>query len=329
MTNDPADASKAIDLDDVYRAAERLDGIAVRTPVIQVPALDAQVGASVFLKAENLQRTGAFKFRGGYNSISALDADERAAGVVAFSSGNHAQAVACAAAMCGSTSVIVMPHDAPPEKMSATEGYGAEIVRYDRYTEDRAEIAAAIRDEQGRVLIPPFDHPMVMAGQGTAALELLDQVGELDALFVCLGGGGLLAGCSTVMNALLPEADVYGVEPATGNDHILSKAAGQRISIDVPKTIADGQQTTTPGVLTWAINRENASDFLVVSDDEIVATMRSLFAEAKLVVEPSGASALAAVLHRDIASLGLSGGRIGVTISGGNIGWDRFASLVG
>jgi len=324
----------AITIDDVQTAADRLRGVAVRTPIVRVPALDELAGARVYLKAENLQRTGAFKFRGGYNTVSALSPEDLDRGVVAFSSGNHAQAIACAAAMSGSTAVIVMPSDAPPEKIVATEGYGARVVLYDRYTEDRADIALAIAADEGRVTIPPYDHPMVMAGQGTVALELVEQVAaagepELAAMFVCLGGGGLLAGSAIALAAVSSETKVYGVEPEAGDDHLRSRVAGERVDIGVPRTIADGQQVSKPGELTWPINNELVTDFVTVTDDEIVATMRVLFDHAKLVVEPSGASALAAVLHGDVAARGLADQAIGVTLSGGNIGYERFQSLLG
>ncbi len=315
----------AIAVDDIHRAAERLAGVAIRTPVVRHAALDARAGAEVFLKAENLQLTGAFKFRGGYNAIRSLDADGLAAGVVAFSSGNHAQAVACAATMCGTTSIIVMPDDAPPEKVAGTENHGATVVKYDRYNESREEIARAIAERDGRVLIPPYDHPQVIAGQGTVGLELVEQVPDIDAIVVCLGGGGLLAGCTTAAKAHDNGIAMYGVEPEGGDDHAQSVAAGARVTIPVPRTIADGQQVTSPGELTWPINSAFVEGFPVVSDEEIVATMKLLFSATKLVVEPSGASALAAVLFRD---LGLAGKRVAVTLSGGNVSLERFANLV-
>lgn len=289
--------------------------------------IDDLCGAHVFLKAENLQVTGAFKFRGAFNAVASLSAAERNAGIVTFSSGNHAQAVAVAATMHGTSSVIVMPTDAPEAKVAATEAAGGRIVTYDRYTEDRAELAEEIRVAEGRTLIPPYDHPMVMAGQGTAALELHDQVPGLDSLVVCLGGGGLLAGCATATAAVAPDCAVYGVEPEAGDDHVRSRALGERVTIDVPRTIADGQMVTAPGELTWPVNDSLTRDFVTVTDDEIVMAMRVLFDHAKLVVEPSGASALAAVLAGRI--VGSSGSRIGVTISGGNIGRQRFFDLVG
>jgi len=314
-------------LDDIHAASDRLAGYAICTPVISNPAIDELCGASVFLKAENLQVTGAFKFRGAFNAVASLSDSEREAGIVTFSSGNHAQAVARAATMHGTTSVIVMPTDAPEAKVAATRAAGGRIVTYDRYTEDRAALAEEIRVAERRTLIPPYDHPMVMAGQGTAALELHDQEPNLDALFVCLGGGGLLAGCATATAAVAPECAVYGVEPVAGDDHMRSRAAGERVTIEVPRTIADGQMVTAPGELTWPITNELTQDFVTVSDDEIVTAMRVLFDQAKLVVEPSGASAFAAVLAGRVA--GVAGQRVGVTLSGGNIGRARFFELVG
>ncbi len=314
-----------ITFDDVQRAADRLSGVVFRTPVISSPSINERVGAEVFLKAENLQVTGSFKFRGGYSAVSGLDDDARASGVVAYSSGNHAQGVARAATLCGSSSVIVMPNDAPESKVAGTKANGARVVRYDRYSEDRAEIANQIANDEGRTIIPPYDHPLVMAGQGTTALELVDQVNGLDALFVCVGGGGLLSGCATVLETLAPEAAIYGVEPEASNDHLLSMAAGKRVTIDIATTIADGQQLGTPGELTWPINQRLATGFVTVSDAEIVDTMKLLFAETKLVVEPSGASALAGLLHA--RNLNLAGKRIGVTLSGGNVSFERFRDL--
>lgn len=311
---------------DIEAAAGRLAGTATRTPVITNAAIDALAGAAVFLKAENLQVTGAFKFRGAFNSVAMLSPDELDAGVVTFSSGNHAQAVARAASLRGSTATIVMPLDAPAAKVAATNAAGGTIVTYDRYTGDRAAIAKEIAEREGRVMIPPYDHQPVMAGQGTVGLELCDQVQDLDAMFVCLGGGGLLAGCATAAAAMAPNCQIYGVEPSAGDDHVRSRAAGERVTIDVPRTIADGQMVTAPGELTWPINNELAAGFVTVTDEQIVDTMRVLFSEAKLVVEPSGASALASVLYGDHD---LAGARIGVTLSGGNIGLERFMSIVG
>ncbi len=316
----------AIGIADIEAAAKRLAGVAHRTPVFTSRTLDDRLGASVFLKAESLQRTGAFKFRGAYNAVSSLSEEERAVGVVTNSSGNHAQALALAASLCGSSATVVMPEDAPPNKAAATEAYGGTLVRYDRYTQDRSEISRGIAEETGRVFIPPYDHPDVMAGQGTTALELMDQAPDLDALVVCVGGGGLLAGCSVVAKAASPDMAIFGVEPEAGDDHRRSREAGKIVKVPVPRTIADGQQTEAPGELTWAINSELVDDFPVVSDDQIIETMRFLFERMKLVVEPSGATALAALLT---GQLDLSRRRVGVTISGGNISAARFGELVG
>lgn len=316
----------AIELADVEAAAARVTPHAVRTPVIESTNLSRQAGAQVFCKAESLQRTGSFKFRGATNAIAALSADERATGVITYSSGNHGQAISRAAGIFGSKATVVMPHDAPAMKRAATEHWGAEIVEYDRYGEDRQEVAARVKGETGGVIIPPFNHRDVMAGQGTTALELFDQVADLDMLFVCVGGGGLLSGCSTVAKALSPKTVVIGVEPEAGNDHALSHAAGEIVSLtEVPRTIADGQQTTAPGDLTWSVNSVKADEFTTVSDEEIITAMRLLFDHHKLVVEPSGASALAAVLHRGFVQPGM---RVGVTISGGNIDLATFARLL-
>jgi len=322
----PLPDNPAISFDDVARAAKRIEGHVIRTPVITNPALDELVGHHVLIKAENLQRTGAFKFRGGCNSLMALDAGQRAAGVVTYSSGNHARAIATAASIVGSSSVIVMPQDAPPEKVAATAAAGGRVVRYDRYNEDRSEIASRIAEEEGRIIIPPYDWPEVMAGQGTAALELFQQAERVDALVVCLGGGGFLAGCSTVAAELSPDTRLFGVEPVAGDDHLQSRQRNERVRIDVPRTIADGQQTVSPGELTWPINNALVEDFLTVHDEEIIATMSMLFADMKLVAEPSGASALAAVLNGRLPDLE-AGSRIAVTISGGNISQERFAAL--
>ena len=316
----------AIGLTDIEAAAKRLDGVAHRTPVFTSRTLDDRVGATVFLKAESFQRTGAFKFRGAYNAVSSLTEDERAKGVVTNSSGNHGQALALAASLCGTTAVVVMPDDAPANKAAATEAYGGTVVRYDRYDQDRSEITRGISQETGRVFIPPFDHPDVIAGQGTTAIELMQQAPDLDALVVCLGGGGLLAGCSVVAKAASPDMAIFGVEPEAGDDHRRSREAGKIVKVPVPRTIADGQQTEAPGELTWAINSELVDDFPVVSDDQIIETMRFLFERMKLVVEPSGATALAALLT---GQLDLSRRRVGVTISGGNISAARFGELVG
>lgn len=311
-------------LRDIETAAARLDGIVERTPVIVNTRLNALAGTELFLKAECLQVTGSFKYRGASNAIAALGPEERSAGVITYSSGNHAQAVAAAAKHAGTTAVVIMPNDAPLEKVAATDALGARIVRYDRYTEDRQAIATALAEFEGRVLIPPYDHPDVMAGQGTAALELFDQRPNIDVLVVPVGGGGLLAGCATVANQVGSGVEIYGVEPEAGDDHRQSRRAGHRVDIGVPKTIADGQQVSSPGELTWPITNRLTTRFLTVSDDEIAATMQTLFEAVNLLVEPSGASALAAVMHGDLA---LAGRRVGVILSGGNIGWPRFREL--
>ena len=316
----------AIELADVERAAERIAPFAVRTPVIESTNLSRLVDAQVFCKAESLQRTGSFKFRGATNSIAALSNDERAEGIITYSSGNHGQAISRAAGLHGCKATVIMPHDAPAMKRAATAHWGADIVEYDRYNEDRPAVAARVQAERGGVVIPPFNYTNVMAGQGTVGLELFDQVPDLDMVFVCLGGGGLLSGCSTVAKALSPETIVVGVEPEAGDDHIKSRVAGKIVSLtEVPRTIADGQQTLAPGELTWSVNSVKCDEFTAVSDDEIVAAMRLLFEHHKLVVEPSGASALAAVLHRNLVKPGM---RIGVTLSGGNIDLATFTKLL-
>ena len=322
------EASLAITFADVQAAAARLAGVAHRTPVLTSRTLDERVGARVFLKAENLQRMGAFKFRGAYNALAALDPAVRARGVVAFSSGNHAQAVALAARLHAVPATIVMPTDAPRSKLEATRGYGAEVVLYDRYTEDRAAIGRRIAEETGATLIPPYDHPQVIAGAGTTALELIDQVqpDELDLLLVCTGGGGLLAGCATATKALSPRTRIFGVEPAAGDDWKRSLDAGRRIKLDaVPRTIADGQQTEAPGELTFPIVQRTVEGIALVTDEEIVEAMAFCFERLRVVVEPSGATALAAVLA---GKVDVAGKRVGVTLSGGNVGLDRFVELM-
>lgn len=314
-----------IDLDDVRAAASRLDGFAHRTPVLRSRTLDRWTGAEIHLKAECYQRGGAFKFRGAYSRISTLSADERSRGVAAFSSGNHAQAVAIAAGLVGTTATIVMPHDTPAAKLAATQGYGATVVFYDRYSEDREEVGRRLAEEHGLTLVPPYEHEQVMAGQGTTALELIEDVGHLDLLAVCVGGGGLIAGCSTAAKGLDPSTRVVGVEPEVRDVTKRSLAAGERLRIDVPRTIADGQQGDTPGAMTFAVNRERVDEIALASDDEIRAAMRFLFDRMKVVSEPSGACALAAILA---GRLDVRGMRVGVTISGGNVGLERFLELM-
>jgi threonine dehydratase len=310
---------------DIEAAAGRLAGVAHRTPVLTSRTLDALLGAKVLCKAENLQRMGAFKFRGGYNAVSVLTPAERARGVVAFSSGNHAQAVALAAQLHGCKATIVMPTDAPPSKLAATRGYGAEVVLYDRYKEDRAAIATRLVNEQGANLIPPFDDLRVMAGQGTAALELVQDAGPLDALIVCAGGGGLLSGCAVAARHLLPGVRVYGAEPEAGDDMQQSLRQGRIVSIDVPRTICDGQQTQAVGKHPFEVIQALVADVLTVPDRVVVEAMRFAFERMKVVLEPSGACALAALMHHREQ---FRGQRVGVTFSGGNIGAERFAALV-
>ncbi|MFD9392728.1 pyridoxal-phosphate dependent enzyme [Streptomyces sp. NPDC060000] len=315
-----------ITLDDVRDAAARLKGVAHRTPVLRSRTLDALVGAEVLLKCENFQRVGAFKFRGAYNAASRLTPGQLARGIAAYSSGNHAQAVALAARELGTTAVIVMPEDAPRSKRAATEGYGAEIVTYDRYAGDRVAIAEALAANRGLALIPPYEHPHVMAGQGTAALELLEEAGELDALLVPVGGGGLIAGSATAVKGLRPGTRVIGVEPEAGDDTKRSLEAGRRVEIPVPRTIADGQALHTPGELTFSVNRRLVDEIALVCDDEIRAAMRFAFERLKIVVEPSGATTLAALLAGRAGRLPR---RVGVIVSGGNIDTGRFAELCG
>ncbi len=315
----------AIDIDDVRAAADRIAAFARRTPVIECTTLDDEVGGRVFAKAENLQRTGSFKFRGATNAVAALDGEQRRRGVVTFSSGNHGQALSRAAGLHGVEATIVMPTDAPLIKRRATEHWGARIVDYDRYEESREDVADRVRGETGAVLIRPYDNPFVMAGQGTTGLELVDQVADLDMLVVCVGGGGLLAGCAVAAKDHNPDVVLIGVEPEAGDDHVQSRVAGRRVSLPgVPRTIADGQQVVTPGELTWPLTNRHTDRFVTVSDSEIVATMRFLFEHHKLVVEPSGASAMAAVRYRSIVEPGM---RVGVTLSGGNISLDSFNAL--
>jgi threo-3-hydroxy-L-aspartate ammonia-lyase len=293
--------------------------------VLTSSTLDNAVGAHVFLKSETFQRMGAFKFRGAYNAVSSLSAQERERGVCAVSSGNHAQAVTLAARLCGTRAVILMPSDAPALKRAATDGYGAEVVEYERYGEDREDLVHELADERGMVLVHPFDNPLVMAGQGTLALELLGEVEALDVLLVPVGGGGLIAGCATVCAALSPQTRVIGVEPEAGDDVARSLASGERVRINVGRTIADGQQAATPGELTWPIIKALVADVVTVSDAEIIAAMRFLFERMKLVVEPSGACAFAALLA---GRLDAQGQRVGVVLSGGNIGADAFGALL-
>ena len=307
---------------DVRLAASRLAGVAHRTPVLRSATADAITGAQLFFKCENLQRMGAFKFRGAYNAIAALDDIGRRAGVLAFSSGNHAQAIALAARLLGVKATIVMPADAPAAKLAATRGYGGEVVTYDRFTEDREAISNRLAAERGLTLIPPYDHAEVIAGQGTAAMELLEDVGPLDALFVCLGGGGLLSGSLLAASAMAPGCAVFGVEPEAGDDARQSLRAGRIVTIPVPKTIADGAMTTHLGRLTFPIIRDHVRDILTVSDARLVEQMRFFAERMKIVVEPTGCLAAAAAFD---AARAWQGKRVGVIVSGGNVDLAAYA----
>jgi threo-3-hydroxy-L-aspartate ammonia-lyase len=310
---------------DVEAAARRIDGVAHRTPTLTSRTLDERTGARVHVKAECFQRGGAFKFRGAYNKISSLPGEALERGVLAYSSGNHAQAVALASRLLGTRATILMPEDAPAAKVEATRGYGAEIVTYDRWTEDREETGARLAAERGLELVKPYDDPLVMAGQGTTALELLAQAPELDVLVTPVGGGGLIAGCATAAKALRAGIHVAGVEPEAGDDHVRSFAAGERVRIGVPRTIADGLGSVEPGELTFEVNRRLVDEVVTVGDDEIVDAMAFLFDRMKLVVEPSGAVGIAALLT---GKLDVGGRAVGVVLSGGNVGAARFAELI-
>jgi threonine dehydratase len=313
-------------LDDIESAAARLEGVANRTPVLTSRTLNNLLDADVFLKAECFQRSGSFKFRGAYNAISRLHRAGSLRGVTAYSSGNHAQAVALAAALHDVNAVILMPEDSPPLKLAATRNYGAEVVFFDRYSDKpRHERGVELAEERGVALIPPFDHWDVIAGQGTAALELFQDTGHLDALLVCVGGGGLISGCATVAKAQPGAVRVVGVEPEAGDDAVQSLREGRIVTIPTPRTIADGQQTTSVGERTFAVMKERVDEVITVSDAEIIAAMRFAFERLNIVLEPSGACALAAALARKVDIIGR---RVGVTLSGGNIGVERFVSLM-
>jgi threonine dehydratase len=310
---------------DVEAAAARLKGIANRTPVMTSRTVDAALGARVYFKCENFQRMGAFKFRGACNALAALAADARARGVVAFSSGNHAQAVALAARILGIEATIVMPCDAPASKLEATRGYGGIVVTYDRYRENREEIARRLAEERGSAVVPPYDDPEIIAGQGTAAAELIEDVGPLDSLFVCLGGGGLLSGSALSAKQLSPACSVYGVEPLAGNDGQQSFRSGRIVRIAVPATIADGAQTQALGRCTFEIIRREVRDVLTVSDDELIDCMRFFATRMKIVVEPTGCLGFAGARALGGA---LAGQRVGVIVSGGNIDAARLAAVL-
>ena len=310
---------------DVVAAAARIEGHAHRTPVITSRTADAELGAQIYFKCENLQRMGAFKFRGAFNALSKFDARQRHAGVVAFSSGNHAQAVALSASLIGMPATIVMPFDAPESKVAATRGYGGEVVLYDRYTEDREAIGLQLAEERGMTLIPPYDHADVIAGQGTAAKELIEETGPLDALFVCLGGGGLLAGSALATRVLAPDCRIYGVEPEAGNDGQQSFRSGRLVRIETPQTLADGAQTQQLGHLTFPIICRDVFDVLTASDVELVACMRFFAERMKMVVEPTGCLGFAAARRMKAE---LAGKRVGVIVSGGNVDLPRYAALL-
>lgn len=302
--------------DDVVQAASRVAGVANRTPVLTSRTVDEAFGAQVFFKCENMQRMGAFKFRGAYNALMKFSPEQRRAGVVAFSSGNHAQAIALSAKLLGIPATIVMPQDAPAAKVAATRGYGGNVVLYDRYTEDREQIGRDLAQKHGLTLIPPYDHPDVIAGQGTAAKELFEEVGPLDAFFVCLGGGGLLSGSALATRALSPSCRLYGVEPEAGNDGQQSFRSGAIVHIDTPQTIADGAQTQHLGNITFPIIRRDVDDILTATDDELVQCMRFFAERMKIVVEPTGCLGFAAARRMQDE---LRGKKIGILVSGGNI----------
>jgi threonine dehydratase len=326
----------AIDFKDITDAAERLRGHAHHTPVLTSRTADERTGAQVFFKAENLQRMGAFKFRGAFNALAQFTPGQRERGVIAFSSGNHAQAIALSARLLGMPSVIVMPQDAPAAKLAATRGYqqgqpGSEVVTFDRYTEDREAIGRRLAGERGMTLIPPYDHPHVMAGQGTAALELIEQTadgGPLDALLVCVGGGGLISGCAVAAAQLCPGIEVWGVEPEAGNDTQQSLARGAIVHIDTPQTIADGAQTQHSGTLTFPVIQALVRGIVTVSDAQLVAAMRFFAERMKIVVEPTGCLGAAAMFERAAGLPDLRGQRVGVILSGGNVDVPRFAELL-
>jgi len=310
--------------DDICRAAERIHPIAKRTPVMSSASFDAESGVTAFFKCENFQKGGAFKIRGASNFILSIPKEDLSKGVVAHSSGNHAQAVAIAAQFVGAPATLVMPEDAPKSKLEGTRARGARIVFYDRFKDDREALSEKIAAETGATMVPPYDHPWTIAGQGTAAVELIDEVPDLDAMVVCVGGGGLMAGSSIAAHHLRPQIRMFGVEPTLANDTYLSFESGQRVKIDSPPTIADGLRSTSPGELTFPILQKHLEKMLLVSEEEIRATVRFLAMRLKIVVEPSGAVSAAAVLFKKLPS-GIR--RVGVVLSGGNVDYEQLASL--
>ena len=303
--------------EDIVSASARIEGVAHRTPVLTSTTANERTGAQLFFKAENTHRMCAFNVRGAYNALSQFSDDQKQAGVIAFSSGNHAQAIALAAKILGIKATIVMPEDAPANKLAATRGYGAEVVLYDRYKEDREAIGNRIAEEQGGTVIPPFDHPHIIAGQGTAAKELIEDVGELDMVVTSLGGGGLLAGTAIATHAHLPNAAIYGVEPEAGNDGQQSFRTGKLVTIEAPRTIADGAQTLRLGNLTFPIIQEHVTDVVTATDDELLEAMRFMAFRMKQVVEPTGCLPVAAVMN---GVIDVAGKRVGIILSGGNVG---------
>ncbi|MBL8342954.1 MAG: threo-3-hydroxy-L-aspartate ammonia-lyase [Rubrivivax sp.] len=327
----PSFAGLAIQPTDIDAAAARLAGVAHRTPARTSRMADERTGAQLYFKCENFQRMGAFKFRGAYNALAQFGPEQRQRGVITFSSGNHAQAIALAARLLGMPSVIVMPADSPAAKLAATRGYqqgqpGSEVVLYDRYSEDREAIGKRLAAERGMTLIPPYDHPHVMAGQGTAVAELIDEVGPLDMLLVCVGGGGLISGCAVAAHAKAPGIEVIGVEPEAGNDVQQSLAAGRIVRIDTPRTLADGAQTQAAGALTFPVIQRLVRRVVTVTDAQLVSTMRFFAERMKMVVEPTGCLAAAALLD---GAIDARGRRVGIVISGGNVDLSHYASLIG
>ncbi|WPA93758.1 threo-3-hydroxy-L-aspartate ammonia-lyase [Providencia zhijiangensis] len=310
---------------DVEAAAQRIAGIAHKTPVMTSTTVNNEFGAELFFKCENFQRMGAFKFRGALNALSQLTPAQKKAGVIAFSSGNHAQGIALAAQMLKIPATILMPIDSPEVKVAATQGYGAKVIRFDRYTQDREQLCRDLAEKEGLTIIPPYDHVDIIAGQGTAAKELFEEVGELDALFVCLGGGGLLSGCALAARALSPNCKIYGVEPEAGNDAQQSFRSGKIVHIETPKTIADGAQTQHVGNYTFELIKQNVDDILTVTDAQLVDRMKFYAERMKMIVEPTGCLSFAAALKMKGQ---LHGKRVGIIISGGNVDIKRFAELM-